>query len=345
VAGDLPLAEHPLILAEDEALRRQGFAPSVVEADVVHEFGPRVRIHGWTQLDRAIAPAPVPTDVKLDIVGELGLRALAARNSNAFKAAKKERPLAAESWGTDAAAPPDGASPSARPLTDAGSPAPPPQPMLGRIALGLVIVDGPSDDLRFTDDQRVKVVSEVQEGLSWLGSKAPSTITWSYDIQTIEIGVTPDPAVSGFEPLEAQWRDPALAALGHQPGMSGCADYVEAIKTRLGCEHGYCTFVVKYPLAHFAYASIGGPRLVMNYDLDGWMTDNFDSVFAHESGHIFGAPDEYAESGCDCGGRWGTSQGPNANCESCAPGEAVDCIMLRNMLAICPATIGHFGWA
>jgi len=87
----------------------------------------------------------------------------------------------------------------------------------------------------------------------------------------------------------------------------------------LGRKLTYCVFFVKgYPVDHFAYASIGGPRIIMDYANDGWGPDNIDRVFAHESGHIFQAPDEYASSGCNCGGSWGRFGEPNANCENCS---------------------------
>ena len=38
----------------------------------------------------------------------------------------------------------------------------------------------------------------------------------------------------------------------------------------------------------------------MHYDNDGWGPDNIDRVFTHETGHIFGCPDEYAASNCSC---------------------------------------------
>jgi hypothetical protein len=43
----------------------------------------------------------------------------------------------------------------------------------------------------------------------------------------------------------------------------------------------------------YAYAYLNGPYLVVTYDNDGWGIDRMDRVVAHETGHIFGATDEY----------------------------------------------------
>lgn len=82
----------------------------------------------------------------------------------------------------------------------------------------------------------------------------------------------------------------------------------------------------------------------MNYANDGWGPDNIDRVFAHETGHVFNAPDEYAKSGCDCGGEWGYFGTPNLNCANCADGGSVACIMRSNSWAMCKFTPGHYGW-
>jgi hypothetical protein len=86
---------------------------------------------------------------------------------------------------------------------------------------------------------------------------------------------------------------------------------------------------------------------VLQYSNDGWGPDNIDRVFVHETGHIFNAPDEYADSHCDCGGSWGYFHLPNLNCENCAPGGSVSCIMSHNdwqMCACTPRRIGAPQW-
>ena len=173
--------------------------------------------------------------------------------------------------------------------------------LTGRVAVGIVIVEGPTADLKFTAAERTKVVAEVQNGLTWLGSQSsPGGISWSYDIRIVTLTTKPNAADASLAQKEARWRDPAMQQLGFATGMAGVQAYVNGLRTRLNTDWAYCAFFVKYPVGHFAYASLGGPRLVMHYANDGWGPDNIDRVFAHESGHIFGAPDEYSSSGCSC---------------------------------------------
>lgn len=118
---------------------------------------------------------------------------------------------------------------------------------------------------------------------------------------------------------EALWRDPAQSLLGFGPGEQGYNDYVAQLRQDLGTEWGIVAFVTKYPVGWFAYA--GTPRIVM-----AWSdSDSFDRVFAHETGHTFGAPDEYASSNCSCetvSGRFLNAK--NGNCKLCAASISMD---------------------
>jgi hypothetical protein len=214
--------------------------------------------------------------------------------------------------------------------------------LIGSVAVGIIMVEGPTANLQFSQAERTKVVAEVQEGLTWLGRQDPrASVTWAYDIKTVRVNVAPNNNLTGYEPLEGLWRNPAMAQLGFSPDFNGVRNYVASIRTSLGTRWGYVGYFTKYPLNHFAYAS--KPRLVMHYNNDGWGPDNIDRVFTHETGHIFGCPDEYANSGCNCTSLYGYLQERNGNCERCAS-PFQQCLMAANSWAMCPFTFGHLGW-
>jgi hypothetical protein len=303
----------------------------------------------------------------LDRTETLGLEAFRLRASAAYKRGKQSRPRDGQQWDMTHActdvAPPRGA---AAPRTDAATPqtalratvaatvpdgtttvpgdagaAPLSSYLEGSVAVGLVLVEGPTPDLQFTAAERTKVVAEAQNGLSWLAAANPAAdVTFSYDIQIVRID---RPTDTSQEDLEAVWRDPVMAKLGYQANFDGVYDYADAVRGQLGTRWGYVIFMTKYPVRYFAYASIGGPRLVLTYDNDGWGPDNLDRVIAHESCHIFGAVDEYASSGCDCGGAFGRFGVPNGNCDACAAAP-VDCLMRGNTFNFCRYTPAHVGW-
>jgi hypothetical protein len=132
-----------------------------------------------------------------------------------------------------------------------------------------------------------------------------------------------------------------MIKLGFAGNMLGVYEYVKTIRRNLGTKWGYVGLFTKYPTEHFAYAL--KPKLVMQYSNDGWGPDNIDRVFTHESGHIFGCPDEYASSGCDCNTKFGYLREPNRNCQNCAT-PFVDCLMAGNTFAMCASTPIHLGW-
>ena len=149
----------------------------------------------------------------------------------------------------------------------------------GSVAVGIIIVQGPTPDLQFSDAERTKVVAEVQNGLGFFATTNPlAGISFSYDIQTVTLAIPADPAAPD---LEGHWRNPAMGAIGFSADWNGVLDYVEDIRTRFGTRWTYCGFFTKYPLTWFAYASIGGPRLVMDYNNDGWGPDNIDLSLIH----------------------------------------------------------------
>jgi hypothetical protein len=217
--------------------------------------------------------------------------------------------------------------------------------LAGRIAVGVIMVSGPGT-LALTTDEQVQIAAEIQNGLSWLGGQSPAKdVTWVHDSHHVTVDVQPAAEPVGPDPwehFERPWRDAALAALGYPPGPAGVDAFISALRTSKAADAAYCAFFTHYTLNHFAYCT--GPYLVMEYANDGWGPDNLDRVFAHESGHVFGAPDEYRESGCNCGGSYGFFNQANVNCESCAPGGGVDCLMKANSWTMCSVTPYHLGY-
>ena len=341
MAGDLDITERAVL--EGAALPS---AAAPARGTTIHRYGRVSIVAAPGPADDRAVPGAAGFAEPLDGLSEvehLGVAALRLRESEGYRAAKRNRPRADEDWdmpGCTTVVPGPQAGPRAVGALSAG---PTSSYLEGTVAVGIIVVQGPTADLKFSDSELTKVVAEVQNGLSWYATVNPIVgISFSYDIQNVTLTTPADPAAAD---LEAHWRDPAMGAIGFSADWNGVLSYVEDLRTRFGTRWTYCAFVTKYPLDHFAYARFGGPRLVMDYNNDGWGPDNIDRVFAHETGHIFGCPDEYASSGCDCGGSWGRYGLVNGNCENCAGGGGVACLMKANTFSLCEYTPSHLGWA
>lgn len=329
MAGDIGVEEQVLIQGADEET-----------AGVVHCYGPRVIVRVAGEGGEPEAGEEAVAD--LDPIGAIGLAAFRLRQSEEFIAAKARRPHDGVRWDRGGELLPPDPPPEVRSLMpqEEGVFGSTSERMTGKIAVGLVVVSGPTPELQFSNAEFVKVVAEVQNGLSWHAAQNPlGGITWVYDIQHVQVTAVPGTGTD----KEALWRDPAMAQLGVSGNWSGVTEYVNRLRSIYGAQWGFAGYFTKYPLDWFAYANIGGPRLVMDYENDGWGPDNIDRVFAHEVGHVFQAPDEYASSGCTCDGAWGIYNQPNANCNRCAPGGGVRCLMGANDWAYCLWTPLHYG--
>ncbi len=356
--------EEQIILLDGDDVPESYRVSELIESNggqVVHRYGSRVLIGSVpAEVERGLTSRRGVRSVRAESIGRrvprlseaesLGVAAWNLRRSVTYAEAKAARPLDGERWDPG----------------DVGGPLPPdgpgmvhvdePEPqgaafwgtedmspyLIGSVAVGLVIVSGKRADLAFSDEEKAKVVAEVQAGLGWLATQEPkASVTFAYDIKTVELDIEPDPALTGYDPLELHWRDPAMQQLGFQTGLGGVRDYVAGIRKSLGTRWGYAGFFTKYPVQHFAYAL--KPKIVLQYQNDGWGPDNIDRVFTHETGHIFGCPDEYASSGCSCSTKCGYLREPNGNCQSCAS-PFVDCLMAANTFAMCAHTPVQLGW-
>ena len=176
------------------------------------------------------------------------------------------------------------------------------------------------------------VLSEISQGLAfWTGrSNRPSPLTFTLDNR----GSRP----TSCEPInhparpgdEGKWIADVLRALGRSGATPSnywyeAVAYADSQRRAVGADWGYLIFVVDSlndadgmfsDGTNFAYAYLSGPFVVMTYDNDGWGIGYMDLVAAHETGHIFGALDEYASSGCSTADSWGYLNVSDASCNN-----------------------------
>jgi hypothetical protein len=223
------------------------------------------------------------------------------------------------------------------------------------------------------------VLYRLKDGLTAGKTKVPLFFMARIDRVKLDLDPTtlPAPAPKAsrvltqaeYEKREAPWRDPALTALGLPTGQAGISKHVQNLMDGAAWPYGpkpdaaFVMFVTKYMANWMAYASASMGRVTMCYSwlVDqtavandgtggfrnsgamGWGDQNIDRVMAHESCHIFGAPDEYAASNCSTTAKAGHLQVENSNCEV-SNASSVACLMKNNTENMCGATPAHLGW-
>lgn len=215
--------------------------------------------------------------------------------------------------------------------------------LVGRIGVGLIFVDSTVNQFQITNQEKLKVVVETTEGLNMLSGFEPrANIQWFYDFKRPKISLAASKFTNANKnSWEDIWRDAAMGAMGYSANLGGMNKYISDIKTKFNAQWAYAIFVTKYPSFWFAY--YWGNHVVMDFAVDGWGIDNFNLVLAHETGHVFGCPDEYGSSGCNCTSLYGRYQVANGNCQNCAS-PFIPCLMAANTPAVCDYTRGHLGW-
>ena len=243
--------------------------------------------------------------------------------------------------------------------------------MSGTCAVGLVIVNGP-DSAAFTQGEIVDITIGLLRGWSTLyklaGTYSPvrprllftvdyKFVTLTVDPATIPAATSASPTGADYTAREPLWRDPALAAMGFGPGIAGIASYNTSLLNKawsIGtATSAYTVFITKYPAAWMAYTYGASAYMVLQYPwvstngsgfpAGGW-GNSWPNVYAHETGHIFQAPDEYFASSCSKTATFGALNVPNSNCQTTATEAVSSCLMFHNTEDLCNATVQTFGW-
>jgi hypothetical protein len=218
------------------------------------------------------------------------------------------------------------------------------------------------------------VMAQVNNGLSWWVSTATqggrptaflnfSINYWTpfnhYDVVTVD-----------YQPIKLSSQDDRLwinqvmgnlgfnTHTGSNDDYNNVRDFNAARRAQTGKDWSVTIFIVDswwdgdgtFEDGRFAYSYLYGPYTVMTWGNDGWGIDNMQMVTAHETAHLFGSLDEYAESDCTPTQISGYLGIQNTNCENGTPTEnsimrssGSQFVAYPNHLASTPVR-GMIGW-
>lgn len=226
------------------------------------------------------------------------------------------------------------------------------------VAVGIVLPESQGSMENWIDSEKSCVVSKIQAGMEWWKNRggARANLSFVYDLQ---LGIP-----TAYEPIDLSdtnanlWINQTLTFLGYTG-----SDYWEKAYNYLSYlrDHYHTKWAMIYFVAdssndadgkfknssYFAWAYLGGPFVIMTYDNDGWGIDDMNWVAAHEFGHIFGAGDQYYQTGY--GGCTSTTQKygylgiANSNCQYGNP-SSVPSLMRSNEDALEASAQGQIGW-
>lgn len=245
--------------------------------------------------------------------------------------------------------------------------------MIGDVSVAIILlesngaIDPDTEDWSNEDpdhpgvDRVEMVVSKIQEGLDWWTEREPKAhLRWTYHTYIVPTSYEPITRHLSDEDL---WVKEAMEYFGYTSGNR--FDRVEAfdhdLRTSDGTDWAFTIFVVDSlndedgyfaDIGWFAWAYNPGPYFMMNYRNANNYKDHMDYITAHETGHIFGARDQYA-SACPtdyfCTIRSGFLQVETQNCDRPACLSDVPSIMRFRLAAynngeVDPYGRGQVGW-
>src|ERR1044071_7111169 len=207
--------------------------------------------------------------------------------------------------------------------------------LIGSVTLGIITPESngaiDANTENWSASRQNTVVAKIVQAMQWWkdNANAPANLTFVYDIHhSVPTSYEPIRRSSNDEDL---WISQVMANLGYAGSPSTyftqVRQYLNATRSSLGTDWAFAIFVVdslkdtngEFANGDFAYTYVNGPFTVMTYDNDGWGIDSMSIVAAHETGHIWGALDEYASSGCSDTETSGYLNIANTNCENGSP--------------------------
>ena len=220
------------------------------------------------------------------------------------------------------------------------------QTMIGKIVAVILIASGPGS-LAINDSETKKIISECQAGLKFWADEALKSFKLLFVVEYKKetINATNPTSCDSHASCYSVVANAFLKASGYSTGKVGEDQLAQSVKNNANADGAFLAFFSKYKQITYAITYIGGGPISMQYSNGNWGVDQIDRVFAHETGHVFNAQDEY-KNDCDCQERYGRGRSctaTNANCNNCASSQ-VSCIMDHNDFKLCESTKRHVGW-
>ena len=223
--------------------------------------------------------------------------------------------------------------------------------MTGKIAVMILIVSGPGK-LAISHNEKQTIGKEVQTGLKfWTEQAKNNSVSLEFVVYTDNVTISANnPTECSSSPAcHNVFADPTLIAMGYPAGKTGRYQLAQAVKSNASADGAYLALFSKYRQRHFAYAYNRGGPIYMKYSNDGWGPEQIDRVFAHETAHVFNAPDEYTNCKCTQLYGKGSCTATNDNCSSKNKGSCtssqIGCIMDSNDMGnLCEQSKKHVGW-
>ncbi len=179
--------------------------------------------------------------------------------------------------------------------------------------------------------RRTKVLSEIRAGFRFWTSRSerPTPLRFSLD----DLGTSPtscEPISHGFDDIDerGKWIADVLTAEGFPATaathVSAARDLVDARRDALGADWGILILVVDslhdpdgtFADGRSAAGDLNGPMQYLTYDNGSYGIQGMNRVSLHETGHNFGALDEYRASGCSTADSWGYLDVRNGSCNN-----------------------------
>ncbi|MBI3537665.1 MAG: hypothetical protein HY070_08930 [Chloroflexi bacterium] len=184
--------------------------------------------------------------------------------------------------------------------------------MVGKVAVGIVfpqcngLIDACTETWNTTTMDQV--VSQIQSAMNWWNARMNGMTTFVYE-QRRQIATSYEP-IRRPQSDEGLWMAEVMSTMGFNGAtyFDQVYSYNNYLRQTLAADWGMTIFVVNsvnsttgtFSDGYFAYTYVQGPLTVMTYDNDGYGINNMNAVSAHESGHMFGALDQYTGANVAC---------------------------------------------